>query len=35
VLLVDDDEPRSSIGANTADRVPTTTDTSPRRMRCH
>ena len=27
--------PRWSIGANTADRVPTTTSTSPRRMRCH
>ncbi len=36
VLLVDDDQADvDSSGANTADRVPTTTSTSPRRMRCH
>ena len=35
VLLVDDDQAEPSSGANTADRVPMTTSTSPRRMRCH
>ncbi len=36
MLLVDDDRGRRcASGANTAERVPTTTSMSPRRMRCH